>query len=228
MLARFVKVSAVALGAGLLITGCSPVRMGAAALVGNQRITIATLDTEVTSLSRSAKQYPGVVNLTAAQETQEALGWLVRFKINEELAQQRGITVTTAQSSTALTQIYASAKSSAESQGVKNVSLNLIMVANGIPPNLTTELGRYQAIETQYIEQLNGGKIPTATAAQTATTAKLEHAQCVAAKTLNIKINPQYGQLNYTQYSIVAAPATVTRASGAVKAASTAGSTPAC
>jgi hypothetical protein len=228
VLARFVKVSAVVLGAGLLITGCSPVKMGAAAVVGNQRITIATLDTEVTSLSESAKHYPGIVNLSATQETQEALGWLVRFKINEELAQQRGITVSSAQASSALATIYASAASSAESQGVKNVTLALILDANGIPPNMSAELGRYQAIETQYIEQLNGGKIPTASAAQTATTAKLERAQCVAAKTLNIKINPQYGQLNYTQYSIVAAPVTVTRAGGAVKATSTAGSTPAC
>jgi hypothetical protein len=228
VLARFVKVSAVVLGAGLLITGCSPVKMGAAAVVGNQRITIATLDTEVTSLSESAKHYPGIVNLSATQETQEALSWLVRFKINEELAQQRGITVSSAQASSALATIYASAASSAESQGVKNVTLALILDANGIPPNMSAELGRYQAIETQYIEQLNGGKIPTAAAAQTATTAKLERAQCVAAKTLNIKINPQYGQLNYSQYTIVAAPVTVTRAGGAVKATSTAGSTPAC
>jgi hypothetical protein len=215
VLARLVKVSAALVGAGLLITGCSPVKMGAAAVVGNQRITIATLDNEVT-------------NLSASQETQEALGWLVRFKINEELAQQRGITVSSAQASSALATIYASAASSAQSQGVKNVTLALIMDANGIPPNMSAELGRYQAIETQYIEQLNGGKIPTASAAQTATTAKLERAQCVAAKTLNIKINPQYGQLNYSQYTIVAAPVTVTRAGGAAKAPSTTGLTPAC
>jgi hypothetical protein len=228
VLARLVKVSAVVLGAGLLLTACSPVKMGAAAVVGNQRITVASLDTEVTNLSQTAKQYPGIVQLSATQETQETLGWLVRFKINEELAQQRGITVSSSQSQNALAQIYASAKASAQSQGVKNVTLALIMVANGIPPNMSTELGRYQAIETQYIEQLNGGKIPTASAAQTATTAKLERAQCVAAKTLKIEVNPQYGRLNYSQYEIVTAPSTVTRAEGPVKAASSAGLAPAC
>jgi hypothetical protein len=92
---------------------------------------------------------------------------------------------------------------------------------------MSAELGRYQAIETQYIEQLNGGKIPTAAAAQTATTAKLQRAQCVAAKTLQIQINPQYGRLNYTQYQIVSVPGTVSRAEGPAKAAPS-GLTPAC
>src|ERR1019366_8291470 len=219
VLVRLVKVSAAVLGVGLLVTACSPVKMGAAAVVGSQRITMASLDTEVTNLSQAAKLYPGVVQLSAAQETQETLGWLVRFKINEELAQQAGITVSSAQAQKALAQIYASAKASAQAQGVSNVTLNLILVANGIPPDMSAELGRYQAIETQYIEQLNGGKIPTAAAAQTATTAKLQRAQCVAAKSLQIQINPQFGRLNYTQFQVVSVPGTVSRAEGAAKAA---------
>jgi hypothetical protein len=108
------------------------------------------------------------------------------------------------------------------------VTLALIMAANGIPPNLSAELGRYQAIETQYIEQINGGKIPTATAAQTATTAKLTRAQCVAAKNLKIEVNPQFGRFNYTEYEIVSASGTVSRAEGPAKAVSLAGLTPAC
>jgi hypothetical protein len=228
VLARLVKVSAAVLGAGLLVTGCSPVKMGAAAVVGSQRITMASLDTEVTNLSQAAKLYNGVAPpLSAAQETQETLSWLVRFKINEELAQQAGITVSSSQAQKALAQIYASAKASAQAQGVSNVTLNLILVANGIPPDMSAELGRYQAIETQYIEQLNGGKIPTAAAAQTATTAKLQRAQCVAAKTLQIEINPQFGQLNYTQFQVVSVPGTVSRAEGPAKAAPS-GLTPAC
>jgi hypothetical protein len=228
VLARLVKVSAAVLGAGLLLTACSPLKMGAAAVVGNQRITMATLDTEVTNLSQTAKLYPGVVQLSAVQETQETLSWLVQFKINEQLAQQAGITVSTAQAQQALAQSYASAKASAQSSGVQNVTLNLILAHAGIPPNMYAELGRYLAIETQFIEQVNGGKIPTAQAAQTATDAKLQRAQCVAAKTLQIEINPQFGQLNYTQDQIVSVPGTVSRAEGPAKAASSAGLTPAC
>ena len=225
---RLVKVSAAVLGAGLVVTGCSPVKMGAAAITGNERITIATLDTEVTNLSEAAKQYPAVVQLTPAQQTQQTLTWLVRFQINDELARQAGITVTTAQAQKALAEIYASAKASAQAQGVSNVSLNLILAANGIAPNLAPELGRYEAINEQFIRQANGGTLPTTTAQQSATTAKLQHAQCTAAKSLNIAINPQFGRLDYSQYQVVPAPATVTRSPGPAPTASPSGLAPAC
>jgi hypothetical protein len=225
---RFLVASAAVLGVGLVVAGCSPVEMGAAAIVGNQRITIATLDTEVTNLSQTAKLYPGTVQLSATQETQETLSWLVRFRINEELASSDGITVSTAQAQTALAEIYAESKSEAESDGLTNVTLPLILAANGIPPNLSAELGRYQAIETQFVERTNGGKIPTATSAQTAATAKLDRAQCVVAKSLKIEINPQFGRLNYSQYQVVSAPSTVSRPAGKATAASTSGLTPAC
>ena len=220
--------SAVVLGAGLVVTACSPVKMGAAAVVGDQRITIATLDTEVTNLSQAVKQYPSTVNLSAQQQTQQTLTWLVRFQINDELARQAGITVTTAQSQAALAEIYASAKSEAQAQGLSNVSLNLIMAANGIPPNLASELGQYEAINEQFIKQANGGTTPTTTTEQSVTTAKLEHAQCTAAKNLNIAINPQFGRMDYTQYQVVDAPATVTRSPGPSPTASPSGLAPAC
>jgi len=227
-LRRLVKASAVVLGAGLLLAGCSPVKFGAAAITGNQRITIATLDTQVTNLSQAVKQYPGTIQMSSAQETQETLSWLVRFQINEELARQAGITVTPAQAEAALAQIYAAAKSSAEAQGLSNVTLDLILAANGIPPDLSAEVGRYQAIQDQFIRQVNGGQIPTSTSAQSATTAKLQHAQCVAAKALTIQINPQFGQLNYTQFQVVSAPNPVAAPPGPPKATPTTGLTPAC
>ena len=230
VLRRLITVSAVALGVGLAVTACSTVKMGAAAVggAGFQRITLATLDTEITNLSQTAKQYPGIVQLSQAQETQETLTWLVRFQISEELARQAGITVSTAQAQKALAQIYSAAKSQAQSQGVPNVTLNLILAANGIPPNMSAELGRWQAIENQFIQQANGGTVPTTTSAQSATAAKLQKAQCVAAKTLNIEINPQFGRLDYTNYLVVSAPSTVSRSAGPAPTASPSGLTPAC
>lgn len=227
---KLAKVSAVVAGGGLLIAGCGgPVKMGAAAIVGSQRITVATLDTEVTNLSQAAKKYPGIVNLNQAQQTQETLSWLVRFQINEELARQAGITVSAAEAEQALNQIYASAKASAAAQGLSNVSLELVMAANGIPPNLSAELGRYQAIEDKFVEQGNGGKLPTSTAAQNAATARLQHAQCLAAKALSIQVNPQFGRLDYAnQYQVVSAPSKVSASAGPAPTASPSGTAPAC
>ena len=220
--------SAVVAGAALVATGCSPVKLGAAAVVGDQRITVATLNNEVTNLSRYAKLYPGIVQLNQAQQTQQTLAWLVRFKINDALAKQAGITVSTAQSDNALNEIYNAAAASAKAQGIKNVSIDLILTANGIPANLRTEVGRYQAIDDQFALQANGGKAPSTRAEQTAVTDQLNKARCVAAKQLKIQVNPQYGRLDYTQYSIVPSSSKVTRSAGPTPTASPTGAAPAC
>jgi hypothetical protein len=229
VLRRLIKASAIVIGVGLVVAACSPVKMGAAAIVGDQRITIAALDTEVTNLSQAAQQYPTVVNLNASQRTQLTLTWLIRYQINEQVARQAGITVSTAQAQTALNQAYTTAKSAAEQQGLTNVTLNLILAASGIPPNTSAELGRYEAISDQYVTIANGGTMPAAgSAAATAAGNKLSKAECLAAKALNISVNPQFGQLDYSQYQVVTAPSTVTRAQGPVKAASPVATAPAC
>ena len=213
---RLVTTSAVLVGAALVATGCSPVKVGSAAVVGNGRITIATLDIEVTNLSRTAELYPTTVQLSPVQETQQTLTWLIRFEINDELARQAGITVSTAQAQKALATIYSQAKSAAQAQGISNVTLDLILVANGIPPDLRAEVGRYQAIDDQFLQQANGSQ------------AQLTKARCVAAKSLNIKVNPQFGQLNYDQIAIVTVPSSVSRPAGPAKATSQAGLSPNC
>ncbi|HEY7433120.1 MAG TPA: SurA N-terminal domain-containing protein, partial [Streptosporangiaceae bacterium] len=117
MFRRLVTTSAVVVGAALVVTACSPVKLGSAAIVGNERITIATLDSEVTNLSQTVKLYPGTVQLTQAQKTQQTLTWLIRFKINDEVARQAGITVSTAEAQKALDEIYSAAKANAQAQG---------------------------------------------------------------------------------------------------------------
>jgi hypothetical protein len=232
VLRRLIKASAIVIGVApfcLAVAACSPVKMGAAAIVGDQRITIATLDTEVTNLSQTAAKYPSAVNLNASQRTQATLTWLIRYQITEELARQQGITISAAQGQQALNQAVKRAKSAAEQQGLTNVTQDLILAASGIPPDTYIELGRYEAISNQYLAIANGGTAPAeGSAAQTAAGNKLNQAECQAAKALNISVNPQFGALDYTQYQIVAAPVTVTRAQGPVKAASPVATAPAC
>lgn len=227
MLRRVVKVSAAVLGAGLVVAGCAPIKMGAAAIVGDQRITIATLDTQATNLRQAASKYPGVVQLNQQQITQQTLTWLVRFQVNEQLANRAGITLTTAQAQQALAQIYAAAKSQAAGAGVANVSLEEVLAANGIPPDLSTEVGRYQAIYLQFLKNSNGGTLPTSSSAQQSATTAFTRAQCQAAKSLNIQVNPQFGRMNYTQLQVVSASSPVAR-TGSSPAGSVTGLAPAC
>ena len=231
MLWRLIKASAIVAGAGLALAGCAvtPLKMGAAAVVGNQRISIATLDTEVTDLSQAAKQYPSAVNLNATQQTQATLSWLIRYQVYEQLARQQGITVSPAQAQAALDTAVNNAKSAAEQQGLTNVTRTEILAASGIPPNTADELGRYEAIANMYLAIANGGTPPApGSSAQTAAGTKLGQAECQAAKTLNIEVNPQFGQLDYSQLQVVPAPATVTRTAGPTTSASPVATAPAC
>ena len=233
MLSRLIKASAIVTGVAafcLAAAACSPVKLGAAAIVGNQRISIAALDTEVTNLTRAAAKYPTQVSLNASQRTQATLTWLIRYQITEELARQQGITISAAQGQDALNQAVKGAIASAAQQGLTNATQTLILAASGIPPDTSAELGRYEAISDQYLTMANGGTLPASgSAAATTAASKLNHAECLAAKALNIQVNPQFGALDYTQYQIVDGPATVTRAQGPVKAPSSPPATaPAC
>ena len=216
MLRRLIKASAIVIGVGL-VTGCAvtPVKMGSAAIVGNERISIATLGIEVTNLTQAAKQYPGVVSLTPTQATQATLTWLIRYQVYEEIARQAGITVTTGQAQAALNHAVTAAKTAYEQQGLTNVTQTLVLASSGVPPDTHDQLGRYLAITTYYQNMANGG-------------AKLSKAQCQAAKALNIQVNPQFGQLDYTQYVVVSAPSPVTRSAGPTTSASPVATAPAC
>src|SRR6185437_13745762 len=228
VLRRLIKVSALVLGAGLVVTGCGPVKMGAAAIVGDQRITVATLDNEVTNLSSYLKVHPSPVPLTPVQQTQQTLTWLIRFQINEELAKQEGITVSAAQAESAWNEIYKQAKDSAQAQGIANVTPELVLAANGIPPNMKDEVGRYQSINDQFAVKANGGTPPATQDAANAANDQLSKARCTAAKNLNIQVNPQYGRMDYSQFAIVESIPTVTRSAGPAPTAVPSGLAPAC
>ena len=184
--------------------------MGAAATLGNKQISTSTLTAEVNNLNTAYKAGKGKIQLqfAAAQMPQEVLSWLLRFRVVEQLAARQGITVTRAQSQQALAAAAAQAK-----QG--GATLSQLAVANGLPPDQLGELGRYQAIENAVVQRLDGGKLPTASAALQALGAKFNKVQCRAAKSLVIKVNPQFGRLNYAQITVVPDANTLSAPEGA-------------
>ena len=97
----------------------------------------------------------------------------------------------------------ASAAAQAKQSGV---SLTDLAVANGIPPDQINELGRYVAIQNQLLNRIDGGKLPTASAALQTLGNQFNLYQCRAAKSMGIHVNPQFGQLDYSQVSVVPAP----------------------
>jgi hypothetical protein len=227
------RVLTCAIGLGVLAgaAACSPVKMGAAATIGSQRITVTQLDTEVASYNKVYTKYASQVQLTSAQIPAAVLSWLIRFQVREQMAQNAGLTVTQTDAWNAIygrTGLQNQVKQYAAQSG-QPYTLQMLMVANGIPPDKLNELGRYQAIELAWLKQHYGGTLPTTTSGQNAATAALNHDECLAAKSLSIAVNPQFGRINYKDYSVVATPDLLSKASGASASSSPpAGESPSC
>jgi hypothetical protein len=226
---RMAAFGIVAVGVCAVLTACAPVKVGAAATVGSQRITLSSLDTEVSSLQTAAAPYGSQFPITQAQMPDAVLGWLIRFAVGDQMASAAGITVTQAQVQQAVTQISSEAQQAA-SQGEipSSGGVNALLTFNGVPPDLLNDLGLYQAQEDAFAEKANGGKLPTTQSEDNTVTAALTKAQCTASKALNIQVSPQFGRLDYSQFTVVAGPETLSRPAGPASPASTSGATPAC
>lgn len=223
---RAVVLGAAGAGVCALLAACSPVKMGAAAIVGSQRITTSALDTQVASLQASARAYGGQVQLTGAQLPAAVLSWLIRFSIVDQLAASAGISLTQAQVQAGVASIESQAAAAASSNGYSSGAALLAGV--GVSPLMLTSLGRYQAEEIAYAQKANGGRLPSTAAQDSAVTAALGRAQCQAAKSLNISVSPQFGRLDYSTYSVVAVPDTLSAPEGVPSPAPTTGLVPAC
>jgi hypothetical protein len=204
-----VKLAAAALAAGVAVSACGSVQAGAAATTASQRISAATLDAQVANLNAAYQvdKKKIQISLTVAQMPRQVLSWLLRFQVRDRQGQRAGISVTESDVQQALGELAAEVK-----QSSPTATLQDLLVANGIPPDLQPQVGRYQAIQTALLAQLDGGKTPTGTAGQQALQTRFDKSQCLASKSLNIKVNPQYGELDYSQVLVVAAPTTLSGA----------------
>ena len=199
-------------GACVVLAACSPVKLGAAAIVGDQRITTSALDTQVSNLQAAAKPYGSQISLPAAEMPAAVLSWLIRFQVSDQVAANAGITLSASQVQAGIANINSQASSAASQDGLSSPQAALLDA--GISPQMLPDLGRYQAQEVAFAEAANGGKLPTTTAEGNTVDAKLTKAQCTAAKSLNIQVSPQFGRLDYTQLSVVATPNTLSQPPG--------------
>jgi hypothetical protein len=195
-----ITLTVAALAATLALSACGTVRLGAAAVTNTSRIPTATVTAEVNNLDAAYKAGKAKVQLQfpASQMPQQVLSWLLRFQVRDKMAERNHLTVTRSQVQAALAGATAQAKQS-------GVTLNELAVANGVPPDQLPELGRYVAIQNQLLARLDGGKLPTSSAALQTLGTTFNRYQCRAAKSMGISVNPQFGELDYNQVSVVPA-----------------------
>jgi hypothetical protein len=198
---RYAAVAVAGLTGVLVLSGCGQTRLGAAALYGSQRVSSSKLTAEVANLNAGYSKYRGKVQIayTQAEMPQQVLTWLMRFAAFNQIAASHHITVTPAN-------VQSQLQSLTSEVGQNGNTLPEAAVAAGLPPDLINQLGVWFAIETKLRTQLDNGVAPKSTSASNALDARVTHLQCLAAKNLNIKVNPQYGVYDYGQLVVVAAP----------------------
>jgi SurA-like protein len=221
----YLKLAAAVLASGIAVAACSTVKMGAAAIVGNQRISATQLSSEVASYNAEYSSHPGSIpqQFAASQTTQQVLGWLVSFQVADRMAQRYGITVTPAQENKAQSELMTSIR-----QQVPDASAKDVAAALGLAPDMMSGFWQFEAIQAAVTNRLDGGHPPAnGSAAQQSLSSQFVTSQCRAAKSLDIQVNPQFGELNYSindlgAYSVVAAPTTLSKAQSSPSPSSTA------
>ncbi len=207
---------AAAAAACVAVSACGSVQMGAAAITGGSAISSASLTNETASLNaayRTDRAKSISPQEPVGQATQQALTWLIRFRIYDKLAEQQGINVTPAHVQKEFSALYAGARDN------KLTVPEYVSAAFALPPSLVPQFGRYIAILSTLEYRITGGKSATSQAEQTKLNNDIGHYQCVASKSLGVRVNPQFGRFDYSTYTVVAAPPTLSANQSPSKAA---------
>lgn len=180
-----------------LAAGCSqsPMKMGAAAVVADERITTAEVQDAVRSFreaQRRSQLAPSQLQLPDPQSLPRSeLMLLLRFRIADEAARSEGITVSDAD-----VDEFIASQGSLE-------DLELQALVGGIPPSLLRD-----AVRDALIRQELAARVAPQ-GADPRQEAQLVHEHLVSyARDLGITVSPRYGQFDYESMTVAPAAGT--------------------
>lgn len=196
-------VGALALTLGLpVLAACSPMKMGAAAVVGDDRITTSTLDRTVSDwraefdgdpVAERIREDPRGAPLDYDSPERSALHQLIAFRVWRQVGSNEGVTVNKGEVDAAL------ADSGAPAQ------VRSAVVASGVPASYTTDYVRSALVQRTLLQRYGlpapASQPPSATdstAQDLATRRKqaedrLNGIYTATAKAMKITVNPRFG-----------------------------------
>lgn len=192
-----------ALAVAAALTACGPVKMGAAATVGDDRVTTSQLDRTVAQWQDEFAKNPraGLLQQQAQQQGQRvpydpdsphrsALYQLLDFKVWDEVARQQGVTVTQGDIDRLLGSLG----------GQSNVAASVL--ASDLPVRYTPDLARVAVVQRELLQRYGltpnaQGQIDPGTQQRAAR--QLQAAYTAAASKLKITINPRFGAFDPQQ-----------------------------
>ena len=178
-------------------------RPGSAALYGNARVTTSQLTSESANLSAGYQTYKAKLgsqlSYRPADIPREVLSWVMRIATVNAIAANKGIRVTPAEVQGTL-----AAYAQLLRRQQQHATLAEFAVSIGLPPDMLPQFARLVEIQTKLENRLDNRKPPApGTPAYNKLNLTISHLQCVAAKGLNIQVNPQYGVFDYNRFLVV-------------------------
>jgi hypothetical protein len=201
-----VKVAVAAVVAAGTLAGCGggPLKVGAAALVGDDRISTSTLDQTVQDwqkefrnddIANQMRSDPSNPTQQAASDQlsdsdmRDALTVLVNMRVGDEVAHRDGINVT----GTQVDQVIAALD---RQGGAASATL-----ASGLPKRYTRDFARFLAVKALLVQKYGSDGNPQNP--QTMIARQRADADFVkTAESMKIKVNPRYGSFDRTKVAI--------------------------
>lgn len=196
------KITIAAALAGAALTACGPVKTGAAALVGNDRITISKLNATVDEWSKELPKYPAAQQIAQQAQAQgeqvpfdpsspqrSALYQLVNMRVWEEVARADGVSTNGGQVDAII----------AQNGGMATIDANV--VAQGLPTKYSRD---YVASVVLRQELMRKYGVTTATDQQSQQRALQQVAGSYqrAGRRLKLEVNPRYGSFDFQRMAL--------------------------
>ncbi|GIH25392.1 lipoprotein [Acrocarpospora phusangensis] len=168
--------------AAATLTACGPLQVGAAATVGDQRITSEQLDSGVRDFqaAMTAAKIPADQVQLPGSVPQAVLLQLANINQFTQVAVNNGVIISEGDIDTFIAQ-----------QGGK-AAVDQALLGRGVPPSLVRDWLRASIGAQQMITKLGGGSDEAATAAG-------QQKLAVEAEKIPVKFNPRYGTFDPTQ-----------------------------
>lgn len=208
---KSVKIAVAAVAAGAALTACGPVKTGAAATVGDHRVTVATVESLATEWSKQLPRYPEVSRLVDEQRQRQraggdaeplmpfdpsspprsALYHLVDMRVWDRMSHDNGVNVTTGQADQ-LTGALGGAQ-----------AVDPVVMAHGLPTSYRRDFVR-RLMEQGLLMKHFG--IPYGQQTTPQQDAQVVQAYVKAARALRISVSPRYGSFDAASKGLALQP----------------------
>jgi parvulin-like peptidyl-prolyl isomerase len=188
---RTASVMVLAVLAGLVASACAtPVKAGAAAIVGDQRVTTSSVEATSTSVQEQAEA-EDLGELDGATLNRITVERAIRSLLTAELAEREGVTVSQGEVDDYLAQI--------DDEGQTD-QLTLDALNNGVPSNEIRDEVHDFLLRQKVGEELVSGTGPEA---EQERLAAINDAMIALAEETNVSVSPRYGTWDAETISVL-------------------------